>query len=167
MTHKGAAVLVGVNGLLALEAIDKQLLQGLLDKSIKLEGSDRYNMHTGEWIEYTAMSNDRFKDQYGCVWRRLVVAVVLLAAACSLAVCHDVCQRSANSLDAFQLPRATNIKAASTPLRVTLQRTQSCVCLCACLTPVAALPGSTGTITHCSVGVTSLEHWRQHFLRAP
>lgn len=39
MSHKGAAVLVGVNGLLALEAIDKQMLQGLLDKSIRLEGS--------------------------------------------------------------------------------------------------------------------------------
>lgn len=32
-------MLVGVNGLLALEAIDKQLLDGLLQKAIKLEGS--------------------------------------------------------------------------------------------------------------------------------
>lgn len=39
MTHKGAAVLVGVNGLLALEAIDKQLLDGLLQQAIRLEGS--------------------------------------------------------------------------------------------------------------------------------
>jgi hypothetical protein len=39
MSHKGAAVLVGVNGLLALEAIDKQMLQGLLEKAIRLEGS--------------------------------------------------------------------------------------------------------------------------------
>lgn len=39
MTHKGAAVLVGVNGLLALEAIDHQLLEGLLAKAIRLEGS--------------------------------------------------------------------------------------------------------------------------------
>lgn len=39
MSAKGAAVLVGLNGLLALEAIDKALLQGLLDKAIKLEGS--------------------------------------------------------------------------------------------------------------------------------
>jgi hypothetical protein len=39
MSHKGAAVLVGVNGLLALEAIDQQMLQGLLEKAIKLEGS--------------------------------------------------------------------------------------------------------------------------------
>lgn len=39
MSHKGAAVLVGVNGLLALGAIDKQLLQGLLQKAIRLEGS--------------------------------------------------------------------------------------------------------------------------------
>lgn len=27
--------------------------------------ADRYNMHTGEWIEYTAMSNDLFKEKYG------------------------------------------------------------------------------------------------------
>lgn len=39
MQHKGAAVLVGVNGLLALEAIDRTLLDGLLQKAIKLEGS--------------------------------------------------------------------------------------------------------------------------------
>lgn len=32
-------MLVGVNGLLALEAIDKDLLNGLLQKAIKLEGS--------------------------------------------------------------------------------------------------------------------------------
>lgn len=117
MQHKGAAVLVGVNGLLALEAIDRDLLNGLLQKAIKLEGSgvscqwgrashtghcmtttsssdrrgrprsvqapcevqlltacmlvcppgpaDRYNMHTGEWMEFTAMSNDKFKELYG------------------------------------------------------------------------------------------------------
>lgn len=65
MQHKGAAVLVGVNGLLALEAIDRDLLDGLLQKAIRLEGSDRYNMHTGEWIEYNAMSNDKFKELYG------------------------------------------------------------------------------------------------------
>jgi hypothetical protein len=29
--------------------------------------ADRYNMDTGEWIEYTPMSNDKFKEQYGCV----------------------------------------------------------------------------------------------------
>jgi hypothetical protein len=39
MQHKGAAVLVGVNGLLALEAIDRDLLDGLLQKAIRLEGS--------------------------------------------------------------------------------------------------------------------------------
>lgn len=44
MSAKGAAVLVGVNGLLALEAIDKALLQGLLDKSIKLEGSGKQTL---------------------------------------------------------------------------------------------------------------------------
>jgi hypothetical protein len=106
MSHRGAAVLVGVNGLLALEAIDPSLVQGLLDKAITLEGSgelplllrawlwlcrtagrrrattlacrnrrcccaatkhrtDRYNMHTGEWLEYMPMSNDKFKERYG------------------------------------------------------------------------------------------------------
>jgi hypothetical protein len=29
--------------------------------------ADRYNMDTGEWIEYTPMSNDKFKEQYGYV----------------------------------------------------------------------------------------------------
>lgn len=27
--------------------------------------ADRYNMHTGEWMEFTAMSNDKFKELYG------------------------------------------------------------------------------------------------------
>ncbi len=39
MTQKGAAVMVGVNGLLALEAVDQQMLQGLLEKAIKLEAA--------------------------------------------------------------------------------------------------------------------------------
>lgn len=39
MTARGAAILVGVNGLKALQAIDPQLLDGLLAKATKLEGS--------------------------------------------------------------------------------------------------------------------------------
>jgi hypothetical protein len=27
--------------------------------------ADRYNMNTGEWIEFTPMSNDKFKELYG------------------------------------------------------------------------------------------------------
>jgi hypothetical protein len=42
MTARGAAILVGVNGLKALQAIDPVLLDGLLAKATKLEGS-------GEW----------------------------------------------------------------------------------------------------------------------
>jgi hypothetical protein len=39
MTARGAAILVGVNGLKALQAIDPVLLDGLLGKATKLEGS--------------------------------------------------------------------------------------------------------------------------------
>jgi hypothetical protein len=39
MTARGAAILVGVNGLKALQAIDPVLLDGLLAKATKLEGS--------------------------------------------------------------------------------------------------------------------------------
>lgn len=42
MRARGAAVLVGVNGLLALEAIDPAMLEGLLNKSIKLDGSGKW-----------------------------------------------------------------------------------------------------------------------------
>ncbi|WIA35368.1 hypothetical protein OEZ86_003819 [Tetradesmus obliquus] len=65
MTARGAAILVGVNGLKALQAIDPQLLAGLLAKATKLEGSDRYNMITGEHIEFMAMRNDMFQEKYG------------------------------------------------------------------------------------------------------
>jgi hypothetical protein len=46
MTARGAAILVGVNGLKALQAIDPVLLDGLLAKATKLEGS-------GEWYYVT------------------------------------------------------------------------------------------------------------------
>jgi 2-polyprenyl-6-methoxyphenol hydroxylase-like FAD-dependent oxidoreductase len=39
MNARGAAVMVGVNGLLALNAIDPQLPKSLLSKAIRLEGS--------------------------------------------------------------------------------------------------------------------------------
>jgi hypothetical protein len=39
MTARGAAILVGVNGLKALQAIDPVLLDGLLAKATKLKGS--------------------------------------------------------------------------------------------------------------------------------
>lgn len=43
MTARGAAVLVGVNGLLALEAIGGGMVDKLLDKAITLEGSGTAN----------------------------------------------------------------------------------------------------------------------------
>jgi 2-polyprenyl-6-methoxyphenol hydroxylase-like FAD-dependent oxidoreductase len=42
LTGRGAAILVGINGLKALKAIDPAMLDDLLSKAIKLEGS-------GEW----------------------------------------------------------------------------------------------------------------------
>lgn len=39
MAARGAAVMVGVNGLKALQAIDERVLQRLLAQAIKLEGS--------------------------------------------------------------------------------------------------------------------------------
>lgn len=52
-------MLVGVNGLLALEAIDKQMLQGLLDKSIRLEGSGRpLLLHHKRQRASAAVAND-------------------------------------------------------------------------------------------------------------
>jgi hypothetical protein len=42
MTARGAAILVGVNGLKALQAIDPALLDALLAKATKLEGSGAY-----------------------------------------------------------------------------------------------------------------------------
>ncbi|KAF6255561.1 hypothetical protein COO60DRAFT_1702741 [Scenedesmus sp. NREL 46B-D3] len=65
MTARGAAILVGPNGLKALHAVDPALLEGMLAKATKLEGSDRYNMHTGEHMEYMAMRNEAFQEKYG------------------------------------------------------------------------------------------------------
>lgn len=39
MTARGAAILVGPNGLKALHAVDPALLEGMLAKATKLEGS--------------------------------------------------------------------------------------------------------------------------------
>ncbi|KAF8060567.1 Zeaxanthin epoxidase [Scenedesmus sp. PABB004] len=64
-TARGEAVLVGVNGLKALAAIDPALTDGLLRKAIRLEGSDRYDKDTGEWMEFMPMRNDAFKQKYG------------------------------------------------------------------------------------------------------
>ncbi|KAI8473272.1 MAG: hypothetical protein J3K34DRAFT_411487 [Monoraphidium minutum] len=65
MTGRGAAILVGVNGLKALHAIDAGLTEDLLAKAIKLEGSERYNLQTGAWKEWLPMRNDEFKARYG------------------------------------------------------------------------------------------------------
>eukprot|EP00775_Hariotina_reticulata_P007829 gene7829-8026_t len=65
MNARGAAVMVGVNGLLALNAIDPQLPEFLLRKAIRLEGSERYNMNTGQFIEFMAMRNDDMQSKYG------------------------------------------------------------------------------------------------------
>ncbi|GBF88144.1 FAD NAD(P)-binding domain-containing protein [Raphidocelis subcapitata] len=65
MTARGAGVLVGVNGLLALNAINPAIVEGLLARAIKLEGSERYSCDTGEYLEFQQMPNDKFKDRYG------------------------------------------------------------------------------------------------------
>lgn len=46
MTARGAAVLVGVNGLKALEAIGGEILERLLAGATKLDGSGRLHMQT-------------------------------------------------------------------------------------------------------------------------
>lgn len=65
MGARGAAVLVGVNGLLALEAIDKSLVDALLAKAIALDGSGKQRRRRQRLVLDAASSAGRLDTLRG------------------------------------------------------------------------------------------------------